>query len=199
MRRGNAFQILCLLATAVAATGCRSTPASWVESSSKDSSYNKSIHKLFILAKLTTKGWVGKGTTGEEVRLMNYRAFKENLESIFKKNGIECDCEVLTGLELEDSNYEAKIKVFSPDAYMVINCVSITLQDDLLIQQNYEVSLIDYPSDKRVWRANVEYYQGGFINGKAMALKIYNTITLGLKDDGLNVLGIIEPAGNDEK
>jgi len=126
--------------------------------STADKSYSKKLSKIFILAELPTSGWVGTVLVKNETEIAqdNYETFKTTFENKFQEIGVKCECEVITGLELDDSIYSQKIKDFSPDAILMIDLISVTTQEKTMIGSEYNLSFIDFSTNKRFWRANLK-------------------------------------------
>ncbi len=148
------FAVCAVLSISLLLFNCAGTQIT----STADQSYLKKASRIFVLAELPTKGWVGPVLVKNQTQIAqdNYGTFKETFENKFKERGIECQCEVLTKLELDESIYTRKIKEFSPDVVLMINCVSITLQGSTMTESEYDLSFFDFETNKRFWRANLK-------------------------------------------
>lgn len=185
----------CLLSSCKTSTGVRT--------STRDETYAKNIGKLFIIADLPRKGWRIKNETiftrapESERNKVNGQTFKAQIIKSFSEYGIECACEIITGLELDDTIYQQKLRDFSPDAYFIVDCTAITIKGDnlgeLLWSSDYDISLIDYPTNKRVWRMQASLSQMTYPYADGLAKKVFRAITEQDLEERTNLFGRIQP------
>jgi hypothetical protein len=174
--------------------------------SNADITYTKAIHKLFVLAELpfSSDGRMLLYKRGEST-LVNQtdpvrnevviQIFKNKLTAEAGKLGITIACEIPTGLELDPGVWEKKTAAFAPDAVLMFDCVSILLSSNKeILSSSYNVSLYDYATNKRVWRATMSVMMSlNSIYSDGFAQDILKAIVDQLKKDNMNVLGTLEP------
>lgn len=192
--------ILTALVVLLALTGCASRKAR--VNSAADLTYTKAVHRLFVLAEMprASQGeflylW-GESTLVDrndpERKKKLYQTYKDTIEAEYKKIGIEARCYVPTGLELEDLSLEDQAAAFKADAVLVADCIEIQLRNGNPVSSTFDVSILDYPSMKRVWRGKlgINHMFSPYVD--VTGRKIVATVSKMLKNDNMNIMGTIE-------
>ncbi|MBN2533935.1 MAG: hypothetical protein JXB88_13680 [Spirochaetales bacterium] len=164
--------------------------------STYDTSYSKNVEKLFILANLPEEGWskTKHKQTKVETNQVNFQKFKLKMEKMFNKINVHCFCRVINELDLDDSEYLNQINAFRPDAVLIIKCTYIYLHNNSLNSIEFNLSLIDFESNKTFWRADISVSSFGlWPNGGVVAQRIYKTFTDQLENDNMMIFSKIEP------
>jgi hypothetical protein len=187
------------LLSGAGAGGCLGPPIAPV-ASVVDPAYEKTVSRIYILADLPEEGWraglynmPGKSSYNE-----NYQAFKDTLEGLFRKIGVESKCEVRSGIELDESVYLKASQAFKADALFIINCNSALVERGLIVTAQFNCTFVDSATGKRFWRANVSVdtrivFIGPNPSGSRIAEDIFKSVNDQLKRDKLEIFPVFEP------
>jgi len=85
----------------------------------------------------------------------------------------------ISSLVLDENVYANKMKAYKSDSLLSIKRAGGTRSaEGVLIQVNYDVKLIDVPTNKTVWRAATEVYRGMMVpdveRGQSFAVVLTN-------------------------
>jgi len=143
---------------AILLTGCASVSVKSV----KDSSYDKSIHKLFVILNHTQVDNVDPNYTPYLLKA---------LHDEFEKEKIEVSLNVIRPLSLSNQSFDSEIANYKPDGILTILANGgVSSGGGGLLSIYYDVSVFDAPTEKRIWRARIDASGGTAIREKRMAI-----------------------------
>ncbi|MBN2533936.1 MAG: hypothetical protein JXB88_13685 [Spirochaetales bacterium] len=192
----NRVLFIVLLVFVLSLIGCETTSENII--SSADKTYSKMIHKVFVIITELHKdefllpGEIIKSYNDFKRRMKILNTFKSQIETEFKNIGIESECYIFTGLELDDSELNNRISSFFPDAILYINGTAVKV-NEISMSSRYEVSFVDIPTEKKFWKADFTLNSIPSLRADYFASALFKTIYEQLKKDEMYILGTIEP------
>lgn len=121
-------------------------PESYSITTEKDSSFDKKVERIFVIAKVE-----------ERLKHVFAHSFEHSMISAFQSNGVDAIVTVTSPESDSLTDYGKEAEMFAPDATMHINIKPIyRTRDDgyqAIVGTDFEVSLIDMATEKRVWHA----------------------------------------------
>jgi len=112
----------------------------------KDSSFDKKVKRIFVIAKVE-----------ERLKPVFAHSFEHSMISAFQSNGVDAIVTVTSPESDSLKDYGKEAETFAPDATMRININPLyRTRDDgyqAIVGTDFEVSLIDTTTEKRVWHA----------------------------------------------
>ena len=112
----------------------------------KDSSFDKKVKRIFVIAKVE-----------ERLKSVFAHSFEHSMISAFQSNGVDAIVTVTSPESDSLKDYGKEAETFAPDATMRININPLyRTRDDgyqAIVGTDFEVSLIDTATEKRVWHA----------------------------------------------
>jgi len=124
----------------------------------KDSTFNKKVERIFVIAQV------------EKSLIPAFaHSFEYSMISAFQSNGVDAVFKVMSPESDSLMDYSTEVEIFAPDATMRINVNPLyRTRDDgyqAIVGTDFEVSLIDVTTEKKVWQAV----------GKVDYIKIFNS------------------------
>lgn len=121
-------------------------PEGYSITTEKDSSFDKKVGRIFVIAKVE-----------ERLKHVFAHSFEHSMISAFQSNGVDAIVTVTSPESDSLTDYGKEAEMFAPDATMRININPIyRTRDDgyqAIVGTDFEASLIDMATDKRVWHA----------------------------------------------
>jgi len=121
-------------------------PEGYSITTEKDSSFDKKVERIFVIAKVE-----------ERLKPVFAHSFEHSMISAFQSNGVDAIVTVTSPESDSLKDYGKDAEAFAPDATMRININPLyRTRDDgyqAIVGTDFEVSLIDTATEKRVWHA----------------------------------------------
>ena len=137
---------LLIILVPVAISTCVILPEGYSITTEKDSSFDKKVERIFVIAKVE-----------ERLKPVFAHSFEHSMISAFQSNGVDAIFTLASPESDILSDYGKEAETFAPDATMRININPIyRTRDDgyqAIVGTDFEASLIDMATDKRVWHA----------------------------------------------
>lgn len=150
-------------------TGCTSVQLV----ANKDAGAVKKLQRLFVLV---NHGEANKQKLSADL-IAQFRTSLTNSQ-------VQAEYAVVSALDLDDRIHDDKIKVFNPDAVLVVRVANYVVdQYGGYPTIKYDVSLFDHASKKRVWRSAVNNSGGTALMERRMR-EMAEKIVGQLRDDG---------------
>ena len=137
--------------------------------SNKSENYTSEPKRIFVLTDVGTE--FGKDFSD---------SFQRKLTAIAKDCGAALELTRISSLELDENIHLNKMKAFNADTLLRVKRNGGTAdQYGTLLHVIYDVRLVDAPSNKTVWRANIDFHRGGIgipitERGEVLAVDITN-------------------------
>ena len=121
-------------------------PEGYSITTEKDSSFDKKVERIFVIAKVE-----------ERLKPVFAHSFEHSMISAFQSNGVDAIFTLASPESDSLKDYGKEAETFAPDATMRININPLyRTRDDgyqAIVGTDFEVSLIDTATEKRVWHA----------------------------------------------
>lgn len=149
-------------------SGCAATTRT---KTNRANDYNGQPKRLFVITDI-----------GTDFGSQFSNAFQNKIKSIAKDCGVVVDIAYLSVLELDESRYDRQMMGFRPDTVLSIKRNGGTKSaEGVLFHVIYDSKLIDMSTKKLVWRAQTDFYRGGFAipveeRGESLAIDLTNKI-----------------------
>jgi hypothetical protein len=145
--------------------------------SNKDPEYNEKLERVFIISQI-------EDTFNQAFAY----TFNQSMSSGFKLSGVDATINEVSRLELNPGFYLKKAEEYEAKTLMTIHFTGsgTYYYSDDLTSAEFDVSLINMKTEKRVWRAKVNYSRGSaFRSDEERAETLATGILNKLKEDGL--------------